>query len=58
MAHFPTVEGYWPIYVRWVNRGSWKVVESHEITAEEIRKMTTTSVALAPECYMRQSSTV
>lgn len=40
MAHFPTPEGYWPLYVRWVNRGSWCVVESYEITVEEIRNLT------------------
>jgi hypothetical protein len=41
MAHFPTPEGYWPLYVRWVNRSGWRVVESHEITPDEIRKLTT-----------------
>lgn len=41
MAHFPTSEGCWPVYVRWVNRAGWRVVESHQITPDEIRKPTT-----------------
>lgn len=58
MAHFPTIEGYWPIYVRWNNRGSWKVVESHEISVEEIRRLTEASFALTSGTGLRRSFTM
>ncbi len=55
MAHFPTADGYWPLYVHWVNRGSWRVVESFEINYEG-RKFTVTR--LLPELLAGQSSQV
>jgi len=55
MAHFPTADGYWPLYVHWVNRGSWRVVESFEITYEG-RKFT--AARLLPELLAGQSSQV
>lgn len=55
MAHFPTADGYWPLYVHWVKRGSWRVVESFEVNYEG-RKFTATR--LLPEFLVGQSSQV
>jgi len=55
MAHFPTADGYWPLYVHWVNRGSWRVVESFEINYEGRRF---TATRLLPELLVGQSSQV
>ena len=55
MAHFPTADGYWPLYVHWVNRGSWRVVESFGISYEG-RKFSATR--LLPKLFVGQSSHV
>lgn len=40
MAHIPTPEGYWPVYVRWVLKGSsWKVVETLEINSADVERL-------------------
>jgi hypothetical protein len=40
MTHIPTPEGYWPIYVRWVQReSSWRVVETLEINSVDVERL-------------------
>jgi hypothetical protein len=57
MAHVPTPDGYWPLYVRWVNRDSWRVIESLEITAEDVDRLSRAekaapAVDVAPGSFM------
>ena len=39
MSYVPNSDDYWPIYVRWANRGSWRVVEAVEITAQVVERL-------------------
>jgi hypothetical protein len=40
MAHIPTPDGYWPIYVRWVQReSSWRVIETLEINSTDVERL-------------------
>jgi hypothetical protein len=39
MAYVPTPGEYWPLYVRWANRDSWRVVETIEITSEDVHRL-------------------
>lgn len=38
MAHVPTSDDYLRLYVRWVNRGSWRVTQTIGITVAEVLK--------------------
>ena len=39
MAYVPNADDYWPIYVRWAKRDSWRVVEAIEITAQVVERL-------------------